>query len=160
MNILGICHVYTRYFCDEVLKENCAFLTISGFNITLSLSMAMVYSIELHINTWKWNFDIHSIYMVYTMYIQPLGIYMVYTWYIPTIYLIGVPDVINLHIWHIGIAYSANSAYCKLIQNYILVIFCIFCILCIFCTCFEQRGSKHILHNLIFLILCVALEGV
>ena len=30
--------------------------------------------------------------MVYTMYIQPLGIYMVYTWYIPTIYLIGVPD--------------------------------------------------------------------
>ena len=106
MNILGICHVYTRYFCDEVLKENCAFLTISGFNITLSLSMAMVYSIELHINTWKWNFDIHSIYMVYTMYIQPLGIYMVYTWYIPTIYLIGVPDVhlegcaIWYHIWY------------------------------------------------------------
>ena len=94
MHIFGICHVYTRYFCFEVLKENYAFWNLSGFNITLSLSMAMVYSIELHINTWKWIFDIHSIYVVYTRYIKPLLIYMVYTWYIPTIYLIGVPDAL------------------------------------------------------------------
>jgi hypothetical protein len=46
--MLGICHVYTRYFCYEVLKENHASLNISGFKIRFSLLMALVYSIELH----------------------------------------------------------------------------------------------------------------
>ncbi len=92
MNILGICHVFTRYFGYEVLRENYAFLNISCFNIRLSSTMALVYSIELHINPWKWKFNIQCIYLVNTRYISHLGIYMVYTWYIPTLYLVGVPD--------------------------------------------------------------------
>jgi hypothetical protein len=69
---------------------------IHGFNIVLSSTMALVYSIELHINTWKWNFDIHFIYVVYARHIPPPYIYMEYTWYIPTIYLVGVPVVAML----------------------------------------------------------------
>ncbi len=90
---LGICHVYTRYFCCEVLKENYACFNISCFNIRLSSTIELIYSIELHINSWKRNFNIHCIYMVYTRYIPPLGINMVYKWYIPNTYLVGVPDV-------------------------------------------------------------------
>jgi hypothetical protein len=46
IHILGICHVYTRYFCCDVLKENYALLNISGFNIRLSSTMVLVYSID------------------------------------------------------------------------------------------------------------------
>ncbi len=54
--------------------------------------MALVCSIELHINTSKWNFNIHGIYVVYARHIPQQHIYMeYYTWYIPTIYLVGVP---------------------------------------------------------------------
>jgi hypothetical protein len=40
--------IYVWYI---VLKANYAFLYISGFNIILSSTMALVYRIELHINT-------------------------------------------------------------------------------------------------------------
>ncbi len=42
--------MYIAGFLNEVLKDNYAFLNISCFNIRLSSSIALVYSIELHIN--------------------------------------------------------------------------------------------------------------
>ncbi len=95
----GIYHAYTCYmsciyqvFVIWSLRENYTFLNISCFNIRLSSTMALVYSIALHINPWFFFFNIQCIYLGYTRYIQPLGIYMVYTWYTPSIYLVGVPD--------------------------------------------------------------------
>jgi hypothetical protein len=87
MYILGICHVYTRYFCYEVLKEDYAFLNSSGFNTRLFSIMAWVYSIGIQTNSRKLNFYIQGIYMIYTgsWYIHS----MVYTWYIPCIIFIG-----------------------------------------------------------------------
>ncbi len=79
MHIHGVCHVYTRYVWYIVLKTNYDFLQLSRFNIILSSTMALVCSIEIHINTWKWNFDINCIYVVYARHIPPPYIYMEYT---------------------------------------------------------------------------------
>jgi hypothetical protein len=75
-------------------------LQLSRFNIILSSLATMAPAlascrIELHINTWKleWNFDmIHCVYVVYARHMPPPYIYMEYTWYIPwpTIYLAEV----------------------------------------------------------------------
>ncbi len=107
MYILAICHVYTRYFCYEVLKENHALLNTgnAGFNIRLFSTMAWVYRIRIQTNSRNINFDsiqCISWYMLYTMYIQALSIYyihgicIVYTWYIPCIIFLWVPDACNL----------------------------------------------------------------
>jgi hypothetical protein len=48
----------------------------------------------------KIEFDIHGIYVVYARHIPPPYIHMEYTWYIPTIYLVGVPDVVCQCVWH------------------------------------------------------------
>ncbi len=77
--IHGICHVYTRYVWYIDLKANYSFLYISGFNIILSSTMTLVCRIDLRINTWKRNFDIHCIYVVYAIHILPPYIYMEYT---------------------------------------------------------------------------------
>jgi hypothetical protein len=81
MHIHSICHKYTRYVWYIVLKVNYAFLYISGFNIILSSTMSLVCCIELCITTWKWNFNIHCIYVVYARHIQQQYIYMEYTWF-------------------------------------------------------------------------------
>ncbi len=51
--------------------------------------------------------DIHCIYVVYTRYIQPLGIYMVYTWYIPPDYIPRRGSrcmTLDVSCWHRGTA--------------------------------------------------------
>ncbi len=81
--------MFGTYFKRRIMLS----YTFLGFNIILSWTMALVCHIELHINTWKWNFDIYCIHVVYARHILQQYIYMEYTWYIPTIYLVWVPDV-------------------------------------------------------------------
>ncbi len=80
MHIHSICHVYPRYVWYMVLKANYVFLYISGFNIILSSTIAFVCSIELLINTWKWNFNIHCLYVVYASLRHTQQQYMYIIW--------------------------------------------------------------------------------
>ncbi len=89
MNIHGICHVYARYVWYIVLKAKHDLLQLSRFNIIFSSTVALVCSIEVHINTWKWKFNIHCIYVVYSRHILLPYIYLEFTWYAPTLYLVG-----------------------------------------------------------------------
>jgi hypothetical protein len=88
----GIYHAYTWYMpCHGIFKiflkcrfdGQFLFSIIPSFTIRLSSIIALDYSIDLPINPWKKQFDIHCIYLGYTRCIPPLGIYMVYTDYIP-----------------------------------------------------------------------------
>ncbi len=60
MHLLGICHLYTRYFCHVVLTDNYNILNIFGFNIRLSMAHIFMKM------KFQYPWYTHGIYQVYT----------------------------------------------------------------------------------------------
>ncbi len=129
IHILGLCHVYTRYFCYEVLRENYAFLNwISGFNIDCSqpwhgftgleykwiqenwISLSKYIHGIYHVTVYTGSWYIHGIYIVYTMmYIISTGSRWV------TLQISNQFQVINWYMYDIYHAYT-YMVYTRYIQ--------------------------------------------
>ncbi len=118
MHLLGICHLYTRYFCHVVLTDNYNIFNIFGFNIRLSMAHIFMKM------KFQYPWYTHGIYQVYTASWNMNGIYVVYT-----LYLVGVPDGTGNESWYIpvhtpshchegGLSLHRDTVLCTLIMRH------------------------------------------
>ncbi len=101
IHILGIGHVYTRYFVTKfwrIIMLSETFLA-STLDYTWPWHGLTALGYKYIQDYWiRYRMHIHGIYHVYTGSWYIHGIYMVYTWYIPFLIFLRVPII--LHCFH------------------------------------------------------------